>query len=254
MHRIDASATKLLQTAKACEAAGQYDQAYRLLERCKALITNATDVEFVNAVRAGLWRLAPLWWANLQHDGICFRRCQAQDAAFFRSCFEDSVFRRQFNRKQPWQGDLALALEKSGRLPPIQTGLLMWVIQSGAGKPIGLASMSSIDTLNLRTELSVGFPGEIPPTLGIKAILMMLHFSLVMMPFHKVYAYVYEDNAQALHNTTRLGFVHEGKLTDHFKIDGSGFVTVNQIGLTRSQLHSHAGLKVLAKRKIGQEW
>jgi RimJ/RimL family protein N-acetyltransferase len=130
----------------------------------------------------------------------------------------------------------------------------MWVVQSSTRGPIGLASLSSIDTVNRKAELSIGLPGVLPPTLGIKTTLMMLHFALVMMPFNKVYAYVYEDNPQALHNAIRLGFVHEGKLNDHFHIAGHGFVNVDQIGLTRQQLRAHAGLKVLAKRKIGQVW
>ena len=90
--------------------------------------------------------------------------------------------------------------------------------------------------------------------MGTKVTLMMLHFALVMMPFNKVYTYVYQDNPQALHNSIRLGFVHEGTLKDHFHIEQYGFVTVDVTGLTRSQLHSSTYLKQLAKRKIGQIW
>ncbi len=244
----------LLQSAQDCETTGDYAQAFRLLQRCAALLDPTADTQLAPSIKAGLWRLDPLWWANIQHGGIRLRRSQAGDADFFRRCFGDAAFRRQFNRRQPWQGDLALALDKAGRQPPIDTGLLMWVVQSGAGSPIGLASLSSIDTLNRKAELSVGFPGDVPVKLGIKTTVMMLHFALVMMPFNKVYGYVYEDNAQALHNATRLGFSHEGTLVDHFNIPGQGFLSVNQIGLTRTQLHGHAGLKVLAKRLIGQDW
>ena len=130
----------------------------------------------------------------------------------------------------------------------------MWVIQSSSSGPVGLASLSSIDTMNRRAELSIGFPGEVPVTLGVKTTLMMLHYALIMMPFNKIYAYVYEDNPKALHNAIRFGFVHEGKLNDHFNIPGHGFVTVDLIGLTRSQLLAHANLKALAKQKIGQSW
>ena len=130
----------------------------------------------------------------------------------------------------------------------------MWVVEFGSLGAIGVASLSSIDIENRRVELAIGFPGEVPPSVGIKTTLMMLHFALVMMPFNKVYAYIYEDNPQALHNALRLGFVHEGKLIDHFNIPRHGFVSVDVLGLTRKHLTANTKLRVLAKRKISQDW
>ena len=244
--------SELLKAAQACEKAGQYAEAHALLQRCEPLVNGIPDMRRI--VRAGLWRLSPLWWAKLQHGGIALRRCQAEDADFFHHCFADAQFCRQFNRRQPWRGNLSKALKNSGTLPPVQTGLLMWVLQSETRGPIGLASLSSIDTTNRRTELSIGIPGKIPSTLGIKATLMMLHFALMMVNFNKVYAYIYEDNPEALHNALRLGFVHEGKLRDHFYIDGHGFVSVDALGLTLAQLKDNAHLRELAKRQINQDW
>ena len=106
--------------------------------------------------------------------------------------------------------------------------------------------MSSIDTSNRRAELSIGLPGDIPSTLGNKVTLMMLHFALVMMPFNKVYAYIYDDNPEALRNALRLGFVHEGKLQDRFNIAGQGFVSVNIVAPTRSQLKDNVFMKALS--------
>lgn len=245
----------LLKSARAFEEVGQYDKAYGLLQRCaKTLSENEETSDLFRVVQQSLLRLTPLWWANVQHGGISLRRCNADDAGFFRRCFADAQFCRQFNRQQLWRGNLEQALKKSGQLPPIQTGLLMWVVQSANSGPIGLASLSSIDTINCRAELSIGLPGEVPPTLGIKATLMMLHFALVMMRFNKIYSYIYEDNHQALHNALRLGFVHEGTLKDHFHISGHGFVNVHLLGLTRAQLNADENLKRLAQRKIGQTW
>lgn len=246
---------ELLQSARGCEASGDYVQAYRLLQECKAqLSTSDSEAMDAAAVNSGLLRLFPLWWAKIQHGGLCLRRCREGDADFYRKCFSDSLFTRQFNRQQPWRGNLNAALEQSGKLPPLKTGLLMWVVESKSQGSIGLASLSSIDTQNLRCELSVGFPGAVPTSLGIKTTLMLLHFALVLMPFNKVYAYIYEDNPQALHNATRLGFLHEGTLKDHFNIPQHGFINVDLIGLTRMQLHGNNYLKTLAKRKIGQDW
>ena len=119
---------------------------------------------------------------------------------------------------------------------------------------LGLASLSSLDAINLRAELSIGFPGDVPSTMATKATLMMLHFALVLMPFNKVYTYVYQGTPLALHNTIRFGFLHEGTLKDHFNIPGYGFVSVELTGLTRAQLHGNTHLKLLAKRRIGQIW
>lgn len=252
---IDRDCRELLNSARVLEEAGQYEQAHRRLQQCEQLLlAGASDDVLLRSVKAGLWRLAPLWWANLQHDGITLRRCGVDDAAFFQKCFGNERFCRQFNRQWPWNGPLEMALDRVGKMPPIQTRTLMWVVHFGAAGPIGLASFSSIDTQNRRAELAVGFPAEVPTSLGIKATLMMLHFALVMMPFNKVYSYIYEDNPQALHNALRLGFVHEGKLRDHFNLAGHGFVSVDVIGLTRAQMAANGKLKILAKRKIGQDW
>ncbi len=246
---------ELLSSAKALEQAGQYVQAYQVLQQCDALLMPADEgTQLWQEVKQGLWRLAPIWWSRVKHDGLSLRRCRGEDADFFIRCYADATFANQFNRQPPWRGKLEEALHNSGLLPPLQTGSVQWVVESATRGPIGLASLSSLDTQNLRAELSVGMPGDVPATLGIKATLMMLHFGMFMMPFNKIYAYTYEDNPQALHNALRLGFLHEGKLQDHFHIPGHGFVSVNLVALTRAQLQANADLKKLAKRKIGQSW
>ena len=252
---VDKSLAVLLRSAGNHEATGQYGQAFRLLEQCSALAKNTAHSSTQrDAIHYGLWRLNPLWWANLQHGSLRLRRCRAADAAFYNRCFSDPVFASQFNRQRAWRGDLTRALQQSGQLPPLKTGLLQWVVESTIRGPIGLASLSSLDAINLRAELSIGFPGDVPPTMATKATLMMLHFALVLMPFNKVYTYVYQDNPQALHNTIRFGFLHEGTLKDHFNIPGHGFVSVELTGLTRTQLHGNPRLRLLAKRRIGQIW
>jgi hypothetical protein len=157
-------------------------------------------------------------------------------------------FSRQFNCQRPRSEDLEQGLQKSGALQPIQTE----GIQSVTWGSIGTASFSSIDTKNLRSKLSSWMLGDVPATLGINIVLMMLHFGLVMMPCNKIYAYIYEDNPQALHNAFRFEFVPEGKLQDDFHIAGHGFVSVNHGGL--AQVHGNAELKSLAKLKFGQTW
>jgi RimJ/RimL family protein N-acetyltransferase len=218
-------ATEAVERALSCEAKGQFKKAYQLFQQAGKLQDKQDNN--VKLIKDGLWRLSPLWWTNIRHGDLTLRRCKKEDAGFFHHCYEDKKFSGQFNRQKLWQGNLAIALTRAGRLPPIQTGILMWVIQSESKGVIGLASLSSIDTINLKTELSIGFPGKVPPTYAVKITLLMLHYALVIMPFNKVYTYVYEDNPSALHNTLRLGFAHEGTLIEHFIIPSHGAVNVN---------------------------
>lgn len=246
---------ELFNSAMALEQSGNYNDAFQLLEQCdQSLTTQPADQALNKPVKLALWRLHPQWWATLQHGGLSLRRCQASDADFFKKTYADRQFSQQFNRQQPWFGPLDQALQQAGQLPPLQTGSVIWVVESATSGAIGLASLSSLDTQNRRVELSVGLPGAVTPTLGIKATVMILHFAMWMMPFNKVYCYIYEDNQPALQNALRLGFLHEGTSQDHFFIDGQGFVTVNQLGLTRQQAQSNAKLKTLAKRMIGRAW
>jgi RimJ/RimL family protein N-acetyltransferase len=245
-----------LEMAQAAEAVVDFVKAFACLQRAQTHL-QATAEPFArerSIVQKGLWRLSPLWWADLHHGGLGLRRCRRGDADFFRQCFADDAFRAQFNRQQPWRGDLGNALENSGRSIPAQSTLLMWVVQSRGGTPLGLASLSSIDPHNHKTEFSVGFTGTVPLTYGIKATMLVLHFALFLMCFNKVYAYIYEDNPQALHNALRLGFEHEGLLKDHFRLPDVGFVNVNLVALTRTQLQDKAPLRALAKRLISQDW
>lgn len=244
---------RLLYLARAQEAAGQYPGAHAALRQCVPLLPQAAR-EQTALIRTGLQRTAPLWWANVQHGGLQLRRCQASDAPWVRQWHNDAAFVRQFNRRQPWRGDLARALQRAGTLPPLQTRQLLWIIETRARGPVGLASLSNLDTKNQRAELSLGIPGAVPPVVGVKTMLMMLHYALMLIPLNKVTLYVYEDNPQALHNALHLGFVHEGRLNDHFHFTSQGFVSVDQLGLTRAQLHRTPRLHELARRWIGQDW
>ncbi|MBP9064406.1 MAG: GNAT family N-acetyltransferase [Aquabacterium sp.] len=248
------STEALLQRAKAHEAAGEYAQSHSLLRLCQASCDLHTALPLVNTIQASLWRLDPRWAACVTHGSVSLRRCRRQDASFFQRCFTDPVFVRRFSRRTPWRGDLGQALENSGRQPPLRTGLLMWVIETRAGGPVGLASLSSLDPVNRRAEFSIGFPGEAPFALGGKVSLMALHFALVTMSLNKVYVYVYPDNETARQNALRLGFQTEGLLQEHFQVPGEGFISVHMLGLTSAQFHQIDRLKVLAKRLIGQAW
>lgn len=245
-----------IQAAKDAEAAGDQRRAFACLQLAEAQLKalRAPDAAWVRSVRQGLWRLSPLWWSDVSHGGISLRRCRRGDADFYRACFADAAFRSQFNRQQAWKGDLANALDNAGKDVPARSSLLMWVVQTSAGNPLGLASLSSIDTVNRKTEFAVGFPGAVPPVYGIKATMLVLHFAMKLMHFNKVYSYVYEDNPKALHNAVRLGFVHEGLLRDHFLLPEVGFMSVNVVALTAAQLQASSQLRALAQRLIGQDW
>lgn len=208
----------------------------------------------IAALEYAAWKLNPVWWANISHDDITLRRTRTGDSDFFKSCFEDESFRVRFNRQRPWTGDLGKALEKFGQQAPVNLGMVMWVVESRLRGSLGIASLSSLDSTNMKTELSVGFPGDVLPTIGIKTTLMMLHFAFMLVGLNKVYSYIYEDNQAALNNALHLGFLHEGTLSDHFRINGNHYHTVHAIGLTRKQALTNQNLCRLVQRKIGQTW
>lgn len=130
----------------------------------------------------------------------------------------------------------------------------MWIATSRSGEPFGLASLSSLDRLNAKAQLSIGFPNFSAPIQGLKAMLLAMHFSFFTARLNKLFTYVYEDNKEALDQTLRMGFHLEGTFRDHTYLPGFGFVTVHATGLTRCQLQQDARLCAMAKRWLGLEW
>jgi len=201
-------------------------------------------------------RIAPHWWSTLAHPkGTNLRRCRGTDAAFVAACYANADFAQRYNRQAPWTGDLAKALDKAGRQPPLDSGLLQWIVCDGE-TPIGLASLSSISATNRKAEYSIGFAEHTrlaAQTMG-RAQLLLLHFAYFVAGFNKLYAYIYADNRAALDNGIHLGFREEGILRDHYYLPPGRYFDVHAIGLTRAQLLASPFTLKLARRWLGVDW
>ena len=119
---------------------------------------------------------------------------------------------------------------------------------------LGLASLTSISLGNGKAEFSIGFPTAPHPLHGVLATLLAYDFAFFRLRLNKLYTYVYTDNAQALHNSLRVGLRQEGLLKDHFWLPPGEFVDVHALGLTRAQLLQDTRLLALARRRLGLRW
>lgn len=231
-------------------AAGQWDEARAALR----LLQQRSAPALAARVRSWRLRLAPYWWAPLSGPGVQLRRCRADDADFYRDCFASRDFADQFNRQQPWSGDLAKALAKAGSGPPLDLKAIHWIVADGAGAAIGLATLTSLNLTHRRAEFSIGFPRQVSALHSATATLLVFHFAFFVAGLNKLTAYVYRGNERALHNARRIGFQVEGVLKEHFYLPPGEFVDVHVLGLTRAQLLANDDVLHVAGRRLGVNW
>ncbi|WP_088285343.1 GNAT family N-acetyltransferase [Ideonella sp. A 288] len=212
------------------------------------------DAALVRRLRAWQYRAAPFWWAPLAGGGVRLRRTEAGDAAFYRQCFEDREFARRYNRQASWSGDLERALARAGLQSPVELQAVHWIVCDRDDRRLGLASLTSLSLGNAKAEVSLGFTGPAAATHGVMAMLLVYHFAFALARLNKLYSYVYAANPEALHNSLRVGLLHEGTLKDHFFLPPGEFVDVHALGLTRAQLLANERIVAMARRRLGLEW
>ncbi len=255
-HHTTDELEKLFDSIRALKNQKKYVEArikllqFTELEQAGNFIMNATQrAHLINC----LWELSPVWWSTVRHGSLSLRRCSPSDAHFLTACYQNQEFAQNFNRQKAWFGDLSKALYCYGTAPPLELGMLQWIVCLH-GQPIGLASLSCLDQTNMKAEFSIGFPAAPPAGIGHKASLMAMHFGFFLINLNKLYTYVYADNVRAASLTERLGFRKEGVFHDHFHIPPYGYVDINAFGLTRNQAQRTRVLLRAAKRLIGQDW
>jgi RimJ/RimL family protein N-acetyltransferase len=234
----------------AAAAAGRWDEARAAL----CLLQERSGTAMAARIQSWSLRLAPYWWAPLSGPGVQLRRCRAEDADFYRNCFASRDFAEQFNRQQPWSGDLAKALAKAGNVSPPDVKAMHWIVADGAGAAIGLATLTSLNLTHRRAEFSIGFPRQVSNLHSTTATLLAFHFAFFVARLNKLTAYVYRGNERALHNARRIGFQLEGLLKDHFYLPPGEFVDVHVLGLTREQLLANDHLLRVAGRRLRVRW
>lgn len=240
--------------------AGRLTEARQLLQELQTCATEAGERQplIAREIQAQLrqWhlRLAPWWWEPIGRGAVVLRRTRSEDADFWRSAYGETDFARRFNRQQPWRGDLARALQKSGDVIPLDQGAIHWVICAPDGERLGIASLTNLNPVNARAEFAIGFPRPAGAMQATLASLWVFHFAFFLLRWNKLTTYVYSDNAVARHNSLRLGLREEGLLKEHFLLPPGEFVDVFAFGLTRRQLLDDRRLVAMAKRRLGQDW
>lgn len=215
---------------------------------------SAPDPAQVRRLRAWQVRTATFWWAPLSGGGVRLRRTVADDAVFYRQCFDDRDFAQRYNRQVSWSGDLERALTRAGLQSPVDLQAVHWIVCDRDNRRLGLASLTSLSLGNAKAEVSLGLAGPAPATHGVMAMLLIYHFAFVLARLNKLYSYVYASNAEALHNSLRVGLLHEGTLKDHFFLPPGEFVDVHALGLTRAQLLANGRIVSMARRRLGLDW
>lgn len=195
------------------------------------------------------------WWADVRGGGIALRRARRSDADFYKSCYQDADFVRQFNRQPPWRGDLGTALDALSQRSPISSSGLLWVVHRiQEPKRVGLVTLSGVDWSNRKAQLAIGSTGTMSAFDTAKAMMLAIHFAFFVAGLNKLYTYVYDDNPRSLEQTLGLGFRLEGRLVDHVRDKSGAFVSIAATGLTRQQLAECHTLHRIAKRMIGVDW
>jgi RimJ/RimL family protein N-acetyltransferase len=250
MSTDDSSLNSVVQMA----GVGDIDEARAALERLIGRENQRATNQERQRWRQWQLKLARLWWEPLVGGGMVLRRTRAEDADFYRRSFADPEFVHKYNRQRPWSGDLERALDRAGRLAPLDAGALHWVVCRLDGTRCGLASLTSINLSNARAEYSIGYPTPPGPLDAALATLLAFDFAFFRLRLNKLFTYVYAGNDAALHNSVRVGLRHEGLLKDHFWLPPGTFVDVNAMGLTRSQLLADDRLVGMARRRLGLDW
>lgn len=119
--------------------------------------------------------------------------------------------------------------------PPIEIEAL--VLHAPSKTPIGSVSLSAIDRLNGKAELSLGFVrGQ-----GTRCVWETLNFALDRafreLKLAKLVFHVLPDNAPALALMSHLGFAYEGCLREEISLDGERRADLLRYALLAREWH-----------------
>jgi len=78
--------------------------------------------------------------------------------------------------------------------------------------PIGLVSLSNIDTINLKAEISIAFQHGFRTRCIAETFWLLFHHVFFTLKFNKIYFYVSSDNPRILKIVQNYNIIQEGKL------------------------------------------
>jgi len=101
---------------------------------------------------------------------------------------------------------------------------LNFVIELKDGRPVGMLSLTSIDRVNSRAESSRFLIGEEAAVQGVpvaaEAMLLLYELAFDRLGLHRVYGTVAGDNVRMIKWQMFMGMSQEGRLQDHYFING----------------------------------
>ncbi len=101
---------------------------------------------------------------------------------------------------------------------------LNFVIELKDGRPVGMLSLTSIDRVNSRAESSRFLIGEEAAVQGVpvaaEAMLLLYELAFDRLGLHRVYGTVAGDNVRMIKWQLFMGMTQEGRLQDHYFING----------------------------------
>lgn len=163
---------------------------------------------------------------------IYLQRLNADHVDIITGSFSNDRFWNAYRANQPRQfprDELARQLQFEYERVPAQVGKIEWLIsiqpmQLGNDYiddvlPIGLASLSAIDTAEMSAEFMVGLFDSVYRKFGIglEATLLVLDYAFNREDLRKLNSYVYAYNTSAQKNTLALGFKNEAFLKSYFR-------------------------------------
>jgi RimJ/RimL family protein N-acetyltransferase len=86
------------------------------------------------------------------------------------------------------------------------------VLHRLSNTPLGLVSMSNIDTINLKAEFSIAFHRGFGTRCVPETLSFIFHYVFFTLKFNKLYFYITSDNSRILNMVKRYNIVQEGKL------------------------------------------
>lgn len=105
--------------------------------------------------------------------------------------------------------------------------------------PLGLVSLTGIDTVHIHAELHIllGDRASHRQGIGTRATRAMLRHGFRNLNLHRIYLYVLDANAAARRMYEKVGFRYEGTLRDAAFKDGT-YQDVHLMAVLQSEFHS----------------
>ncbi len=121
----------------------------------------------------------------------------------------------------------------AGITPPVEIETL--VLHRATSAPIGVMSLSGIDTLNRKAEFSMGFVRGQGTRCSMEALHFALHEAFTAMNLRKLAFYAAAANQRALSLMRHWGVPEEGLLREELLLADGNAVDLRRFGLLRTE-------------------